>query len=631
MPAEVDIVITRFETDAAQAIAATQQYAGANRAAEQAARGAAAAHVEAGRARDRAAGSTRTFGQAVMQWARDDAREARAANRVVSEFLRFVPATSLAGQGLRSIGAMMIGGGILGAGLQAASFGIGLLTDKLQENERAQKAAAEAAASHASSLVTLNAAADASARTFYRNFTDFKRTDEEKFVEGATAAIKAKVDQLEVEHAAKQAQLDALRATADKEEIKKRQDELDALQASIYAMQLRLQDERMVAQAAFPLLDAEKKAHDAKKQQDEKDKADREKATQDLAAQREAERRAAFAYLKAQADAVREGEKLKVDAQIAAEEKADQARQEAQKQAVATLAQHEEELARERLYAGEGAAARELAAVDAKYARLLDAARTAGQDELAIEEEKQAALQVVRDRYREESVRKALAAVWAEARAVVQIFVPGLIAGWQRAAAANRRYTAEYGALSMERREQQLLESGVAQTSAEAHAIAAEEADAAAKQQAAAEKQAIAERLAALAVEWGIRAIASAASGNFASAAAYTAAAAAAGIAAGRFHSEAVSMQQNRGYTAQERDSLTEQRSGAAGSGARAGAGGAGATTTERIIERVYYIGDPFLTPAENARLIARRMDLIDRLQLRSAGGSTIRDTGGIA
>jgi hypothetical protein len=89
-------------------------------------------------------------------------------------------------------------------------------------------------------------------------------------------------------------------------------------------------------------------------------------------------------------------------------------------------------------------------------------------------------------------------------------------------------------------------------------------------------------------------------------------------------------MQQNRGYTAQERDSLTEQRSGAAGSGARAGAGGAGATTTERIIERVYYIGDPFLTPAENARLIARRMDLIDRLQLRSAGGSTIRDTGGV-
>ena len=166
---------------------------------------------------------------------------------------------------------------------------------------------------------------------------------------------------------------------------------------------------------------------------------------------------------------------------------------EAQQKGLATLEEHRAQQARESLYAQEGEIADELAQVDAKYARLLEAARAAGEDELALEEEKQEALEAVRRRYQEASIQAALSTAMREAQAFARIFIPSLMSGWNNAATVNRRYTAEFARYSAERREAELLEAGVVQSTADAHAIVAEEAAAAAQAQVAAEKERIAE------------------------------------------------------------------------------------------------------------------------------------------
>ena len=78
-------------------------------------------------------------------------------------------------------------------------------------------------------------------------------------------------------------------------------------------------------------------------------------------------------------------------------------------------------------------------------------------------------------------------------------------------------------------------------------------------------------------------------------------------------------LQQSRGYTAEERDSLTDM-SGASGGGSSSGGteGGTRSVGGGDPVREVHYIyiGDPFLTPAENARMVARRIELVQRLDL---------------
>jgi hypothetical protein len=109
----------------------------------------------------------------------------------------------------------------------------------------------------------------------------------------------------------------------------------------------------------------------------------------------------------------------------------------------------------------------------------------------------------------------------------------------------------------------------------------------------------------------------------FIAAATFAATAAAAGTAA-------YAIGQTRGTTRAERTEIDAAReteeerrlSAESSSGAREVGGASFAAGTPVIHERVIiYVGDPFMTPAENAAAIARRMDLVERLDLRARSG----------
>jgi hypothetical protein len=209
------------------------------------------------------------------------------------------------------------------------------------------------------------------------------------------------------------------------------------------------------------------------------------------------------------------------------------------------------------------------------------------------------------------------------ARDAIASFSSNLTRSMNAAAMTNRRFTAEFGRLSNDRRAKTLVETGVARNYAEAQAMVAGEARAAEMEKSAAAKEGMAERLAGYAIEWGAQAIAAAASYNWGSAAAYAAAAVMAGAGAATLHSQAAAMTQRRGFTASENDQLAGLRDQAAStstsSGARefgGGAAGAAAITTREVI---MVIGDPFESPAETARRAARRLKLAKELNLIQA------------
>jgi hypothetical protein len=205
---------------------------------------------------------------------------------------------------------------------------------------------------------------------------------------------------------------------------------------------------------------------------------------------------------------------------------------------------------------------------------------------------------------------------------VSSLFSQQLLSSMQTAGTVNRRFTAEYTALSRQRRAEQLVEQGVAKTAAEAQRMVAEEAEAAEAQKTAAAKEGMAQRLVSQAIEWGIKAIGSLADGNYGAAALYGAAAAAAGGAAATLHHQAKDLTQSRGYTAEENDQLSGLRSGGSGSGGAReyGGSGGGSGGGDRVVrETVILIGPAGMSMADVARITARgyeearRRDMISR------------------
>lgn len=228
----------------------------------------------------------------------------------------------------------------------------------------------------------------------------------------------------------------------------------------------------------------------------------------------------------------------------------------------------------------------------------------------------QAAAEEIR---KEEETRGAIMAI---AQVAAQELLTDIANSLIHADLVNRRYNAQFSALSNAQRAQMLLQKGTAKSLAEAQVMVAAEASAAKAAEAAATKASEAEKLKAMAIGWALQGAVMAIPGpqfNPVAAAVYLGAAAAAGTAAVVLSSEATSQAQGRGFTAQENDSLASLQGGStSASGARgysgSGSSSGGGTITKH--ETVYVIGDPFESPAETARRAARVMQLADQLDM---------------
>jgi hypothetical protein len=222
-----------------------------------------------------------------------------------------------------------------------------------------------------------------------------------------------------------------------------------------------------------------------------------------------------------------------------------------------------------------------------------------------------------------EEAKKRREILTQEAIAVGSVFVPMLAHALAGSLEANARYTARFKELSQQRRADDLLETGQAKSAADAKRMAADEAEAAAQLAAAAEKQKIADVMAAQAMQWAIEApvaFFSPAMGGPVGAAVRAAGAVAAAALAMKFHGDAVSIEQGRGYTSNERDTLhnlEQPAGGGAGSGGSGGRASSSSDEPQRQIVYVMTVQDPFETAAEVARRAARAMDLAKKLDMQ--------------
>ncbi len=208
--------------------------------------------------------ASRGIGEKLREIAREERAGARTARFFVTEFAEIVPISNEAKGALSRFGGSLIGGGPWAIGIGVAVAGIALLTKHFIEQKKAAEEAAEASAKSAGEMAHAIMAADASTRAFYEKFRDYAKTDEEKFVAGATAPLRSKLDEINAAIAVKEIEHDTLKARGgDEKELAKLKEQINAQYDLAGAIRIRLDEERAVAAAAFPLLDAEKTKHEA--------------------------------------------------------------------------------------------------------------------------------------------------------------------------------------------------------------------------------------------------------------------------------------------------------------------------------------------------------------------------------
>ncbi len=145
MGTEIDTIITRFETDAAKAMADLLRMKAAL----------AATREEQERFPKPAQESERAvkgLGESITKFVRGQRAEGRTAGFLLAEFAAFIPKGSQAREILQGLTAGLIGGGGFGLALEGVSIGVKLLSDYLQEDTKRQEEAKKAAEAHAKAM-----------------------------------------------------------------------------------------------------------------------------------------------------------------------------------------------------------------------------------------------------------------------------------------------------------------------------------------------------------------------------------------------------------------------------------------------------------------------------------------------
>lgn len=249
MPAEatgVEIPIGMSLDDAREALRALEAESKRSGRAVQAA-------VEPGaRAFDRAGGS-------LLNYARAQRREAGAARYFVSELASIAPVTDGTKTALMGLTSALVGGLGVGTAIGIVTTGLQLYVQWLNREAEAERKARETAFEHARALAEM----DRTIGGFYAKFREFAMSEEEKFVEGATAPLRERVAELDQQIELKMDELQALKDSgADKDKITALDREIDGLSKLNIRLRDRLDNERAVAREAAPLLVAEKKRHE---------------------------------------------------------------------------------------------------------------------------------------------------------------------------------------------------------------------------------------------------------------------------------------------------------------------------------------------------------------------------------
>lgn len=491
------------------------------------------------------------FLERLKEYRREETAQARNVRFFSNEIQNLIPVTSGAASTFSKL-ALVLGGGLgVGSAIELVKWGVETLVD------RQQKAAAAAAKLADESEAMWNRITEATAK-YQRQAAMADRSDMAKEADAATAAYTAEYDRLTTEILQKQAERDKLLRKGEHE---------DAAEAIMELQALERRRGEVLAEATTrwneAMAEARRKA--AVRAQTE---TETQFIVEDAKAKKEAKRRA-------------EAEQKRRDDEQVAEDRA-----EAQAHLDSLKAARAREL--------------ELQGLATEAAKQKMADYQANADRMA------ALKKQIADREAEEEKARARATVAAAmeiAGELRSMLTSQLFASMTQAASVNRRFSEEFGRLSRERRAQMLVETGAAKTYAEAQQIVAAESQAAEDAKTAAAKEGQAQRLAAQAIEWGIRAGVALVEGNVGAAAVYAAAAAAAGGYAASLHAQAVDLTQGRGYTAEENDQLRGLQNQGAGYGGSGGTAGSG----ERVIERtVFVVGGAWMTEADIARSWAK-------------------------
>lgn len=566
MGTEVDKVITRFEHDSAQAVSQMQRYVGAEKSVTAAMEG-------SQRSAGAYAGAFGKLEQALQHYRREETQQTRSTRFFARELAELIPGS--AGQAATALGILATSGSALGIGIEVGKLAIQALAKSfIEAKEKAEtlvgaqaKYTSVAAADFPKIAAIAQASADTTHVSFKAAFEKIATAHNEFLKKTATAwadwdkqvatasltplqrEIQTKLGFFDSEIAAKRAEIEK----TDKERAKVRVAESAELLKSIEAQKAILA-EAIEARAKFA---AEGELRVGRERQ--------------LAAQKaEAEFQGTLANLQQAAANQSEGKATKARAIVGIDpnDNALKVFEEFEKQIA------EDEKARAKI----GEDAREMERkreLDARKAHqelktAIDLEGWQRREKLAEEEAKQTA----------EASKKMLETIRSELSSFAAMglreLIPAVVGTEKELLESNQRYTAQYRAKTQERRALQLVEAGVYKTIGQAQAAAAAEAGAAEQARLAAEKATQAQRFEMLAIEYSLKAIAYAADA-FAGNVPAAAGAVAAGIAAAGFgaaavakYSEAASLQQGRGFTAQENDSLRDDnRSGARGEGRR--------------------------------------------------------------
>lgn len=225
----------------------------------------------------------KTATTSLMGFVREQRREAGTARFFVNEVAQIIPVSGAAKGALVQMGGAVVGGGPWAIAIAGASVLVGHLVSKFYEQQKAAREAALATIKAASDMAQEIASLDSATSAFYASFRAFAQAPEEKFIAGATAALRARVDRLSIDIEIKRTQLEALKAAgADEEEIQKAEREVDVLGRLSATLRVKLIDDTALARAAFPLMESERQKAEAVKKSAEEIAAARKKEAEDF-------------------------------------------------------------------------------------------------------------------------------------------------------------------------------------------------------------------------------------------------------------------------------------------------------------------------------------------------------------
>jgi len=540
---------------------------------------------------------------------REQKQEGATAKYFVSEFASFIPIGTKAHDVVMGLTAGLAGGLGLGLAIEAATIGVKWFTEYLEAEEKAAKAAAEATAKHTEEMAKQA-----------RHFEDLhlslagipqsqrEMIDAQRQFTDSTKKEREELEKLNRELAIHKGRRDVLSIGGGAGE----DSAAAALMAQIAAV------ERAMGPAEQRLADAKKRiqvyaeeeaakaaaeaTEKARKEREEKEKREAEKRLEraKAEAEREKQRLAEMATLRAKAQHEEIDEQLAAEAAFASERGARMLQREKD---LAALRQHYRYLDEA---GGNEAKGRELQELDEWYVAQLKIVQD--QEDLKL-------------RIQQEYSRKRLAIVPQEATAE-RIARDAAKSAWS---SFSTSMGAEYGKLLRGSRAYEAAMRAQGQTTAETADLSAASIAAMVQDSlAGVGQQAVVEALKETALGLASLAIYNpdAAAKHFASAGTWGLVAAAAGTAAAFIGA-------NRGMTAAERADVEAARKSNEGAGTSSGSdvsggryeqpgftGQAAATVTREIVYVV--IGDPFETPAETARRAGRRMQLADRLGMKT-------------